>query len=345
MAPYTAKWTSLPPDKDVILAPQGYYGVWSVCSVTVAGRDLLASGGGDGTVWLWDPATGEPAGVLDGHSRIHSVCSVTVAGRDLLATAHDDGTVQVWDPATGEPAAAYKKRKSELTPRGPVPRAGPEPVIVLQGPDRAVRSVCPVTVADRNLLAAGSDDMTVRVWDPTTGEQVAVLDRRTHGYWGGGFNAVCPVSVDGRDLLDAGDDNGRVQVWDPATGEQVAVRDGHHQGGVRSVCPVTVAGRNLLASGSWDGTLLVWDPATGEVTPLGGHWGGIWSVCPVTVAGRSLLASGGEDSMVRVWDPATGASLDAIPTSGRVLAVHEVATLLAIGQDFGVQVGELNLSI
>jgi WD40 repeat protein len=111
------------------------------------------------------------------------------------------------------------------------------------------------------------------------------------------------------------------------------------------VCPVTVAGRNLLASGSWGGTLLVWDPATGEVTPLGGHWGGIWSVCPVTVAGRSLLASGGEDSMVRVWDPATGASLDAIPTSRRVLAVHEVATLLAIGQDFGVQVGELNLSI
>jgi WD40 repeat protein len=202
------------------------------------------------------------------------VCPVTVAGRDLLATGHDNGTVQVWDPATGESAAAYEKRRSELTPRVPVPRApGPEPVIVFQGSDRAVRSVCPVTVASLNLLATGSDDMTVRVWDPATGEQVAVLDRRAQGSWGGGFNALCPVSVDGWDLLGAGDDNGTVRVWDPATGEQVAVLDGH-QGGVRSVCPVTVAGRNLLASGSRDGTLLVWDPDTGEVTPLGGHWRG-----------------------------------------------------------------------
>jgi WD40 repeat protein len=68
MAPYTPNWTSLPPHQDVILAPQGWSGVWSVCPVTVADRDLLASGGDDGTVWLWDPATGEPAGVLDGRN-------------------------------------------------------------------------------------------------------------------------------------------------------------------------------------------------------------------------------------------------------------------------------------
>ena len=47
--------------------------------------------------------------------------------------------------------------------------------------------------------------------------------------------------------------------------------------------------------------------------------------------------------MVRVSDPATGASLITIPTSRRVTAVNEVATLLAIGHDFGVQVIELNL--
>ena len=71
---------------------------------------------------------------------------------------------------------------------------------------------------------------------------------------------------------------------------------------------------------------------------------GVWSVCQVAVVGQDLLASGSEDETVPVWDPATGASLLTIPTPYRITAVHEVATLLAIGYDFGVLVMELDLS-
>ena len=34
-------------------------GVWAVCPVIVTDRELLASAGHDGTVRIWDPATGE----------------------------------------------------------------------------------------------------------------------------------------------------------------------------------------------------------------------------------------------------------------------------------------------
>ena len=34
--------------------------VWSVCPIAIDGRQLLASGGGNGTVLIWDPADGSP---------------------------------------------------------------------------------------------------------------------------------------------------------------------------------------------------------------------------------------------------------------------------------------------
>ena len=64
---------------------------------------LLASAGGDGTVRLWDPATGDPVGEpLTGHDGAVYGVAFNPDGT-LLASAGDDGTVRLWDPATGDP--------------------------------------------------------------------------------------------------------------------------------------------------------------------------------------------------------------------------------------------------
>ena len=62
----------------------------------------------------------------------------------------------------------------------------------------------------------------MRIWDPATGEQRAVLEGHQSG-----VNAVCAVTVNGRELLASGGDDGTVRIWDPATGEQRAVLEGH----------------------------------------------------------------------------------------------------------------------
>jgi len=70
------------------------------------GRTLLATGGWDATVRLWDPATGTPVGEpLTGHTGpVEAVCPVPgPGGRTLLATASWDKTVRLWDPTTGTP--------------------------------------------------------------------------------------------------------------------------------------------------------------------------------------------------------------------------------------------------
>ena len=276
-APYRTVWTSLQRGERAEL--EGHKGaVYAVCPVTVGGQELLASGGGDGTVRIWDPATGQQHAMLEGHQDgVGVVCPVMVGGQELLASGSDDGTARIWDPATGQQRT------------------------MLEGHRDWVNSVCPVTVAGQELLASGGGDGTVRIWDPATGQQRTTLTGHQGGIW-----SVCPVTVAGQELLASGSEDGTVRIWDPATGQQRTTVEGH-QNIVCSVCPVTVAGRQMLASASNDGTVRIWDPASGQQHAiLEGHQGGVFTMCPVTVAGRQMLASAGSDGTVRIWDPASG---------------------------------------
>ena len=68
------------------------------------GNLLLASGGADGTVRLWDPIAGVPLGKpLARHDgKVTSVAFGTVAGDLLLAfEMAPDGFVCVWEPVAG----------------------------------------------------------------------------------------------------------------------------------------------------------------------------------------------------------------------------------------------------
>jgi WD40 repeat protein len=92
-------------------------------------------------VRLWDPATGQPTGTLEGHESTVYGVAFSPDGR-LLATGGDDGTVRLWDPATGQPTGT------------------------LEGHADTVNDVA--FSPDGRLLATGSDDRTVRLWDTRT---------------------------------------------------------------------------------------------------------------------------------------------------------------------------------
>jgi WD40 repeat protein len=71
-------------------------GVRSV-AVTADGTTAL-SGGGDGTVRVWDLATGQLRATLTGHISVSSV-AVTPDGTTAVSGGSYDGTVRVWDLA------------------------------------------------------------------------------------------------------------------------------------------------------------------------------------------------------------------------------------------------------
>jgi WD40 repeat protein len=164
-----------------------------VLSVAIASDGTwLATGGGDGTVQIWDPATGRQHTVLPGHSG--SVRSVAIAPDGTwLATASSDvdttTVVRVRDLASG-------RQRTLMTGR-----AG------------SVRSVAIAPDGTWLATAGGDDRTTVQIWDPETGRQRSKLTGHT------GVVGSLSIAPDGTWMATGGDD-GTVRIWDPAISQQ-----------------------------------------------------------------------------------------------------------------------------
>jgi WD40 repeat protein len=177
-----------------------------------------------------------------------------------------------------------------LAPQWGLPSAPPALARVLEGHTGAVNGVA--FSPDGRQLASTSDDRTVRLWDPTSGQQTATLEGHTD--W-------VAFSPDGRQLASTSDDH-TVRLWDPASGQQTSTLEGH-TGRVNGVA-FSPDGRQL-ASASDDGTVRLWDPASGEQTAtLEGHTDEVNGVA-FSPDGRQF-ASASDDGQVRLWDPSSG---------------------------------------
>jgi serine/threonine protein kinase/sugar lactone lactonase YvrE len=245
----------------------------------------LASASRDGTVKVWDAATGREVLSFNEHTDVWSVSFSPDGGRLASASGAFDpgksvpGRVKVWDAARQQMVLSFT------------------------GHTNGVTSVC--FSPDGQRLASASRDHTVKVWDAATGRELLSLQGHTDPVTG-----LC-FSPDGKRLASASGDFygpsthprwGEVKVWDASTGQVLLSLKGHALA-VTSVC-FSPDGRRL-ASASWDKTVKVWDAATGrEVFTLQGHTGHVNGVCFSPDGQR--LASASQDQMVKVWDAATG---------------------------------------
>jgi WD40 repeat protein len=311
------------------------------------GRTLLATGGADGTVRIWDRIRGETVGEpLTGHDDwVHSVVAFEDDDeRTLLATGGGDGTVRVWEPLTGKELAVGGGREEYVTGWDPYTDRETEELVVI-GHDGDVYSVAAFVGTDgderQRLLATAGNDGTIRIWDPTTGEEAT--DPLT-GHDGAVFSVVAFAGREGQMLLASGGEDGTVRIWNPDTGSQTMAPLVGHEGPVLAVGALveeTEAGtRTLLVTVGGDNNLRLWDPAGGEreTAPLRGHenWVRAVSSVPPLSGAHPLLATGGDDCTLRIWAPydsrSAGVLVDDAVTTTRTLTSfsgEEEQTLLA----------------
>ncbi|MBI3078549.1 MAG: caspase family protein [Deltaproteobacteria bacterium] len=226
---------------------------------------LLASGGGDQTVRLWGPATGQEIRSLRGHLGPVRAVAFSPDGQ-LVASGGDDGSLRIWDWARGRELKAMRGRLGIV-------------LSVAFSPDGLT-------------LATGGSDTSVRLWDLATGRVRSTFSGHT-----GQVHSVV-FSPDGA-LLASGAADRAVRLWDLAILSERGALSGH-TGEVHSVA-FAPDGRTVASAGA-DGTVRIWDVATGgERTTLAGHTGPVWALALSPDGAR--VASGGRDRAILVRPP------------------------------------------
>ncbi|MBD2694301.1 trypsin-like peptidase domain-containing protein [Anabaena catenula] len=233
--------------------------------------EILASGSKNGSIELWNIATGSKIRTLQGHSdRIESL-AFSPDGK-TLASGSNDETIKLWNVATGTEIGS------------------------LQGSFFSVYSV--TFSPNGKTLASGSSDGTIKLWDVfTTNERLTLAGHTTK------VNAVA-FSPDGRILASGSSDN-TIKLWNIDTGTEIRTLTGHSNR-VNSVA--FSLKERILASGSDDNTIKLWNIDTGtEIRTLTGHSNRVNSVA-FSPEGR-ILASGSDDNTIKLWNVATGTQI------------------------------------
>jgi WD40 repeat protein len=216
---------------------------------------------------------------------------------------------------------------------------GEDALFILNKHSEAVKSVA--FSADGSLLATGSDDKTIIIWNTQTGEAITSIGdnffpvkalqffSNDELFVASGpdikridFRGKILLTYPGKTAyiwsLDYNRSSGRItggsygkviRVWDVATGKEVLLLEGHE----KSTLPVcfNTAG-DLILSGSLDQSVRLWDAGSGkELKKMEVHSGNIFSVAFHPDGRYAASASG--DKTIRLWDLGNGRVVQSYP--------------------------------
>jgi WD40 repeat protein len=311
----------------------GHTGWISAISFSGSGG-MLTSASHDGTLRVWDAATGSEIGRFSDDSSPLVSMSADPAVNTIYAGSSRGGlySLNMRDPVNmksiirfSEPISAIAALSQEHATLVGTMSHGIYKISssgrVLDSSRKRIPSWPTAIFADeeRQLAIISSADLVLRVWD--------VNRMRPSGLLPAAGSSLGPVALAGDGTIFCGNDQGQISQLE--LGKDEVTVDGH-QGSIWSVA-IDSADR-LVLSASSDGTVRVWEVSSGRhVRTLSGHEGWVNSVA--VSADGELALSGSSDGTVRVWEVSSGRHV-------RTLSGHEGwVNSVAVSAD-----GELALS-
>jgi WD40 repeat protein len=272
---------------------------------------VLASGGYDNRIWLWDPDTGKGLRSLEGHKSYVNCIAFSADGK-WLASGSQDNDLRLWEVATG------KERRRFQGHTAPIERMALSP--------------------DGKVLASSCLGGTLRLWDTATGKETRSLPID------GGYRVrAMTFTPDSKRLAFINRPDKGIQLVEVANGKLVRTFQGH-DGGVNGLA-FSGDGATLFSAGQ-DHTIRAWDVTAGkELRRYGDAKTEVTSLA-LAPDGKTLTFSTHPDGMAHIWDLAADrnlvppwkanrwnlSSIAYSPDSKKValgrdaIAIHEVAT-------------------
>jgi len=225
---------------------------------------MLAAGGDDGTVHLWNLTTGKQISRLPDQSDKISAVAFSPDGKTVVSSSLD-GNTYFWDAASGRAVRQLQVAAGGALLLG---FSADGKMLTYAAPDGTIRTLDAVTgkekqqqpgavgpahalslAPDGKTLASGNWEITIRLWEVGTGKELGQLAGHRMQI------RALSFAPNGKTIASGGDEEG-IRLTELLTGKERGKLPGH-KGAILALA-FSPDGKTLASSGA-DTTILLWD--------------------------------------------------------------------------------------
>lgn len=324
-----------------IMTLVGHTGAVVGCAVSQDGR-LIASGGRDGTLRLWNAATGQCVHTFHTDGFVEEI-SFSPDGRLVACAGRESNEAHVWYTETWEPMDRFTIPTDgavAFSPDGRCIAAGGyyhEPLrvwnldggqLLREWPNiKRIRPINIIWSPDSTMIATAQPDGTAILLEVESGETARSFPGHTDDI------KRLAISPDGAYLASTSYD-GTLRLWRVDTGEPLHVYASENGRGLATAAFSPDGARVAAVDGS---TLRVWNIANGEEEAVRFGHTHVADNVAFTPDGRRIVTAS-HDRTVKIWDAAFFEEPPIIARSDHAFASVAVSPdghLVAVGDDTG----------